>query len=788
METSRYKPICLLSFTTALSILSVVAGHGQFDNPPRSFTYGSVEKAAYTPDERLFVTSGSDGLHIFDGTTMEDVAHLERAKGPLHRDDVALCFSNDSRLLAFPFGDTTAVVWDLETFAEVAVIKGHAERVSAIVFSHDGSLMATGDPAGRMMVWSTDTWERLAERTNEYVRALAFHGTDTLISSNGFRSIRLWTLPEFERGPDFAHEDNVRRLIVLPDERRLLSAADDGTVRLWDLLTGEALAVMRHPGSYTSGLILATDARHVVFRGSASTYGGTHLWTLDPPAEVGVFSGSGTGVVGFTNDGRRLLVWSSRSDGEDDGYALIRSWDLASRQFVDSLRVDDRGQGAFAQEAMQLTMVLTGSGSIDQFDLNTRSMRSRTAVYLQGINDVAFSPGGEWVAAAYSRTIHIWDAASRELLKTLRTESSIDKLTFTGDCRDLIVKTNSGLYRRPLQDTERSLPLYSMGGLSAVAFTPDARSAALGWHFGRAAVLDLDSLQEQVFEEHPDDLQTIALSTDGELLAVSGEWRDSPSIWLWNVPDAMLLDRLPTRRGGAFSLAFRADGGLLAAGGWYDGIELWSMDPITLIDSVTTRSTVRVLDFSPDRRWLAFGDGGLQPLGLVDLNSGDRVATHPYRSWFGPDALAFSPGGGRISMGDSGGRVLLWDTDQVEGPSASPCGDVNLGSHGTETVIADAVERAGSLEVAVDAGRPNPIGGHTVVPFFLPRDGTVRLEVYNLAGQLVRVLAQDHYRAGAHEITWDARDSSGRRLASGVYLVRMLTGDAVRHRKLTIVR
>ena len=492
-------------------------------------------------------------------------------------------------------------------------------------------------------------------------------------------------------------------------------------------------------------------------------------------------------MVGFFNDGRRLLVWRSRSDGEGNGYALIRSWDLASRQFVDSLRVDDRGRGAFAQQSMQLTMVLTGSGSIDQFDLNTGSMRSRTAVYLQRINDVAFSPGGEWVAAAYSRTIHIWDAASRTLLKTLRTQSSVDNFTFTGDCRDLIVETIDGLCRQPLQDAERSLPLY-VGGLSAVAFTPDARFAALGWRFGRAAVLDVESLQEQGFEEHPDDLRTIALSADGELLAVSGEWRDSPAIWLWYVPDALLLDRLPTRRGGAFSLAFRADGGLLAAGGWYDGIELWSVDPITLIDSVTTRATVRALDFSPDGRWLAFGDGGLQPLGLVDLESGDRVVTHPYRNHVGPEALAFSPGGDRIAIGGNSGRVLLWDTDGAGGPSTSPCGDVNLGSNGTETVIADAVERAGSLEIAMDSGRPNPIGGNTVVPFYLPRDGTVRLEVYNLAGQLVRVLAHDHYRAGAHEITWDARDSSGRRMASGVYMVLMSTGDAIRHRKLTIVR
>ena len=67
--------------------------------------------------------------------------------------------------------------------------------------------------------------------------------------------------------------------------------------------------------------------------------------------------------------------------------------------------------------------------------------------------------------------------------------------------------------------------------------------------------------------------------------------------------------------------------------------------------------------------------------------------------------------------------------------------------------------------------------------FELPRDGAVRLAVYDLLGREVAVLAEGVRPAGAHT----ARVEAGP-LASGVYLVRLDTeGQALTHR-MTVVR
>ena len=78
---------------------------------------------------------------------------------------------------------------------------------------------------------------------------------------------------------------------------------------------------------------------------------------------------------------------------------------------------------------------------------------------------------------------------------------------------------------------------------------------------------------------------------------------------------------------------------------------------------------------------------------------------------------------------------------------------------------------------------PNPFNPTTVIPFTLPQAGGVTLTVYDLQGRRVATLAQGHYPAGTHEVSFDASH-----LASGVYLYRLETGGQQLHRTMTLVK
>ena len=83
---------------------------------------------------------------------------------------------------------------------------------------------------------------------------------------------------------------------------------------------------------------------------------------------------------------------------------------------------------------------------------------------------------------------------------------------------------------------------------------------------------------------------------------------------------------------------------------------------------------------------------------------------------------------------------------------------------------------------------PNPFNSQTMLAYFLPEAGTVRLEVFSLTGQRVAVLHHGLQQAGFHQLRWDGRDDAGRSVASGLYLYRLVTDETVLTRKLMLLR
>jgi len=90
--------------------------------------------------------------------------------------------------------------------------------------------------------------------------------------------------------------------------------------------------------------------------------------------------------------------------------------------------------------------------------------------------------------------------------------------------------------------------------------------------------------------------------------------------------------------------------------------------------------------------------------------------------------------------------------------------------------------------VELQAAYPNPFNSQTLIPYLLPAAGEVRLEIYDMLGQRLRVLVQGPVAAGRHTLVWDGRDDLGRPLASGLYLCRLRAGGMQSAEKLLLLR
>jgi photosystem II stability/assembly factor-like uncharacterized protein len=82
---------------------------------------------------------------------------------------------------------------------------------------------------------------------------------------------------------------------------------------------------------------------------------------------------------------------------------------------------------------------------------------------------------------------------------------------------------------------------------------------------------------------------------------------------------------------------------------------------------------------------------------------------------------------------------------------------------------------------------PNPAAARSTLEFALGSPQSVEIALYDVKGRRLRTLASGMQAAGAHRIAFDLRADSGRKLASGLYLLRVVTSRTTTVRRLTVV-
>jgi len=83
-------------------------------------------------------------------------------------------------------------------------------------------------------------------------------------------------------------------------------------------------------------------------------------------------------------------------------------------------------------------------------------------------------------------------------------------------------------------------------------------------------------------------------------------------------------------------------------------------------------------------------------------------------------------------------------------------------------------------EFVLSPAYPNPFNPATQIGYGVPVDGQVEIAIYNVVGQKIRTLVDGKRHAGRYVVRWDGRDDSGRVVPGGIYVCKMVAGDAFR--------
>jgi hypothetical protein len=93
-----------------------------------------------------------------------------------------------------------------------------------------------------------------------------------------------------------------------------------------------------------------------------------------------------------------------------------------------------------------------------------------------------------------------------------------------------------------------------------------------------------------------------------------------------------------------------------------------------------------------------------------------------------------------------------------------------------DTAVEEIYEPASPIRFSLSQNVPNPFNTRTLIGYGLPVSTDVSIQIYNLSGQLVRVLVQGSIEAGHHTVAWDGMDERGEIVAAGIYLYRAAAG------------
>jgi hypothetical protein len=117
------------------------------------------------------------------------------------------------------------------------------------------------------------------------------------------------------------------------------------------------------------------------------------------------------------------------------------------------------------------------------------------------------------------------------------------------------------------------------------------------------------------------------------------------------------------------------------------------------------------------------------------------------------------------------GRAVKFTTDPPDGyPSSDiPEGEVPFG-------------------IVLKQNRPNPFNPVTTIAFGMPMGGRAELSIYDITGRVVTTLVDGEVGPGFHNVTWDGTNSSGEKVASGVYFSRLSALGEDHARKMILLK
>lgn len=623
---------------------------------------------------------------------------------------------NRLRALVAVMGIATVIAVIL---ASVAFTQGEEAQDARATAENNAEQAEASEHLANSLALAANARNALIENNTTLALSLALEA-DNAVDSTPIEVLRILASSTYGPGVRHrlqGHEASVINANFSRNSRLAVSTSLDGTIRIWDNISGETVQTIQHDGLIFSNAVFTPQGSRIVAGGldgivyifdvesgeelrqfighedavmsvavnvdgtriaSGSLDHTVRIWDMVTGQEQYVLEGH-TGVVldvALSADGLYAVsssadeLFTSTNDDVED--RTVRVWDLRTGEqqaliqpppgYIRTIAI-----GPESNFVLSGTWNSTDGGVLNLWDIRTGRARGAFYGHTDIISGVGFSPDSNTIySTSWDRTLRVWDVSTA--IEIQRFEGFDDRLL------NLSISSN-GEYA-----------LLSSGNFGGDAILPEREAAedTSIW------LIDLKSRDEiRRFEGSDEWIWSMDISSD-DRYAVSGSGPlrlpgEEYNVRLWDVETAEVLHTMDAHTATVEGVAFSPDDSMIASGGWDGQLILWDVETGALIrqfgqesgshgfttttdeesgEDVHTPIRVNSVAFHPDGTILA-SSAGNGTIVFWDVNSGDQIRLIEAHSGEIPK-IEFSPDGTQLISASADQTVVLWDTETGE--------------------------------------------------------------------------------------------------------------------------